>query len=204
MGVIPLFVIILAHFFLPDEKLTRMKALGFITGFIGLLIVLGPEKILRFEGQGMALIGETAILIACVSYAVHALLARRIPFQGPVEQAAAVCLSGGGMGLIFASLYAPQGLSHATPLAFLCVLGLGILPTALATLMVYAIVRSVGVSFIAYSNYLVPVYALGFGAAVLGESLSLNVGIGLALILAGIAASRMRKLRPVPAREPAS
>lgn len=193
MGAIPLFVIVLAHFFLPDEKLTRMKALGFVVGFAGLMIVLGPEKLLRFEGQGMALVGEIVIILSCLCYAVHSLLARRIPFQGPVEQAAAVCLSGGAMGVIFASLYAPNGLDNATTLAFLCVIGLGIVPTALATLLVYAIVRGSGVSFVAYSNYLVPVYALGLGAIVLGEALTLNVGIGLLLILAGIAASRMQR-----------
>lgn len=193
MGAIPLFVIVLAHFFLPDEKLTRMKALGFVVGFVGLMIVLGPEKLLRFEGQGMALVGEIVIILSCLCYAVHSLLARRIPFQGPVEQAAAVCLSGGAMGVIFASLYAPHGLDNATTLAFLCVIGLGIVPTALATLLVYAIVRGAGVSFVAYSNYLVPVYALGLGALLLGETLTLNVGIGLVLILAGIAASRMQR-----------
>jgi drug/metabolite transporter (DMT)-like permease len=193
MGAIPLFVILLAHFFLPDEKLTRMKAVGFVIGFIGLMIVLGPEKLRHFEGQGMALIGEVAILIGCICYAVHSLLARRIPFQGPVEQAAAVCLCGGLVGLIFASLYAPHGLGQATPLAYLCVVGLGIVPTAIATLLVYAIVRSAGVSFVAYSNYLVPVYALGLGAIILGETLTITVGVGLVLILAGIAASRMRR-----------
>lgn len=193
MGAIPLFVIVLAHFFLPDEKLTRMKAAGFVIGFVGLMIVLGPEKLLRFEGQGMALVGEIAIIFSCLCYATHGLLARRIPFQGPVEQAAAVCLTGGAMGVIFAALYAPNGLDQATTLAFLCVIGLGIVPTAIATLLVYAIVRSAGVSFMSYSNYLVPVYALGLGAVLLGESLTATVGIGLVLILAGIAASRMRR-----------
>jgi len=196
MGSIPLFVILLAHVFLPDERLTAMKTLGFVIGFAGLMIVLGPEKLLHFEGQGMALVGEMAILIACICYAVHGLLARRIPFQGPVEQAAAVCLSGGVMGLIFAVLYAPHGLIAATPLAYFCVIGLGIVPTAIATLLVYAVVRSAGVSFVAYSNYLVPVYALALGAVALGETLTANIGTGLLLILAGIAASRMRKRAP--------
>jgi drug/metabolite transporter (DMT)-like permease len=195
MGAIPLFVIVLAHIFLPDERLTPMKTLGFVIGFIGLMIVLGPEKLSHFDGQGMALVGEIAVLVSCVCYAVHALLARRIPFHGPVEQAAAVCLTGGLMGLIFAGLYAPHGLAATTPLAALCVIGLGILPTAIGTLLVYVIVRSAGASFVAYSNYLVPVFALGLGAVLLGEALTANVGIGLLLILAGIAASRLRSFR---------
>jgi drug/metabolite transporter (DMT)-like permease len=202
MGAIPLFVVVLAHIFLPDERLTPMKTMGFVIGFIGLMIVLGPEKVLRFEGQGMALAGELAILAACICYSVHALLARRIPFQRPMEQAAAVCLSGGLMGAIFAGLYAPHGLASATPPAYLCVIGLGIVPTATATLLVYAIVRSAGVSFVAYSNYLVPVYALGFGAVLLGETLAANVGLGLLLILVGIAVSRMRNRKAAqPAEE---
>ena len=56
-----------------------------------------------------------------------------------------------------------------------------------------------GVSFVAYSNYLVPVYALGLGAVILGETLTANVGLGLVLILAGIAASRMRR-SAIPAK----
>lgn len=193
MGTIPLFVIVLAHIFLPDEKLTRMKTVGFVIGFIGLMIVLGPEKLTGFQGQGMALAGEIAIVVACLCYAVHGLSARRIPFHGPVEQTACVCLAGGIMGIVFAAIWAPQGLIGAPALAYLCVVGLGILPTAIATLLVYRIMRHAGVTFVAYSNYLVPVYALGFGAMTLGEPLELNVALGLVLILAGIAASRMRK-----------
>jgi drug/metabolite transporter (DMT)-like permease len=119
-----------------------------------------------------------------------------------MEQAACVCLSGGIMGTVFAGLYAPNGLAAATPIAYLCVVGLGIVPTAIATLLVYAIVRSAGVSFVAYSNYLVPVYALGLGAIVLGEPLTANVGLGLLLILAGIAASRMRSVKQASINTP--
>jgi drug/metabolite transporter (DMT)-like permease len=198
MGTIPLFVIVLAHVFLPDEKLTRMKSVGFVIGFIGLTIVLGPEKFTGFQGQGMALVGEIAIVIACLCYAIHGLSARRIPFHGPVEQAACVCLAGGTMGIIFATIWAPHGLLGAPVLAYLCVIGLGILPTAIATLLVYRIARHAGVTFVAYSNYLVPVYALGFGAITLGETLELNVALGLALILCGIAASRMGKAVTAP------
>jgi drug/metabolite transporter (DMT)-like permease len=198
MGTIPLFVIVLAHFFLPDERLTRMKAVGFVVGFIGLMIVLGPEKFTGFQGQGMALVGEIVIIIACVCYAVHGLAARRIPFHAPVEQAACVCLMGGLMGVVFAAIWAPHGVMGAPVLAYLCVIGLGILPTAIATLLVYRITRHAGVTFVAYSNYLVPVYALAFGAVTLGEPLALNVALGLCLILAGIAASRMRRYTSAP------
>jgi drug/metabolite transporter (DMT)-like permease len=191
MGVIPLLVVVAAHVFLPDEPMTRAKALGFCVGFIGLMIVLGPAKLLSFSSEKQALIGELAILAGCLCYTVHALSARRIPFSGPLEQSTAVCLTGGAMGLIFAAVHAPYGLADVPYSAYLAVIGLGILPTALATLLLYRIMRHAGVAFVAYSNYLVPVYALIFGALTLGETLSWNIAVGLALILSGIAVSRL-------------
>jgi drug/metabolite transporter (DMT)-like permease len=191
MGAVPLFVIVLAHFFLPDEPLTRAKTAGFVVGFVGLLIVLGPEKLSGFSAEPDALIGEVAILLGCLCYAVHGLFARRIPFHGPTEQATAVCLAGGLIGLAFALSVDPAGLAQAPYSALAAVAGLGILPTAIATLLMYRILRTVGVSFVAFSNYLVPVYALAFGALTLGEALDWNVAIGLVFIIVGIAAARL-------------
>ena len=195
MGAIPLFVIVLAHFFLPDEPMTRAKAAGFVIGFVGLMIVLGPDRLSGFSAESDALKGEAAILLGCICYAVHGLFARNIPFHGPAEQATAVCLVAGAMGIVFALLVDPHGLNDVPWPAFAAVAGLGILPTALATLMMYRIMRTVGVTFVAYSNYLVPVYALGFGAITLGETLDWTVAAGLALIIAGIAASRFAPSR---------
>ena len=66
----------------------------------------------------------------------------------------------------------------------------GILPTAIATRLMYRLMCRIGPSFVAYSNYLVPVYAVVLGAIVLQEPLNWNVAAALGLILAGIAISR--------------
>ena len=193
MGAIPLFVIITAHFFLPDERLTSMKALGFAIGFAGLIFVLDPRKLSGFGELHSALTGELVILAGCLCYAIHGLFARKIPFQGPLEQTTAVCLCGGAIGLVYALAVAPQGWAGAPPNAYAAVIGLGLIPTALGSLLVYRIMRHAGVSFVAYANYLVPVFALAVGALLLGETVSWTAGVGLTLILAGIAVSRMRK-----------
>ena len=194
MGAVPLMVIVLAHLLLPDERLNFMKSAGFAVGFAGLLIVLGIDRVSGFSGESSALAGELAILLACLCYSVHGIFARWIPYSQPVEQSVAVCLCGAVIGLVFAMIGAPSGPVSDEPLAYLAVAGLGILPTGIASVLVYRLLRSCGVSFVAYSNYLVPVFALAFGAVSLGEPLTWNAGAGLALILAGIAVSRMRWL----------
>ena len=144
--------------------------------------------------------GELAILAGCVCYAVHAVSAKRLGFEHPVKQTAAVCAAAAVMGLAFALIVSPAGLLGKPQIAYWAVAGLGILPTAIATLMMYRLMARIGPSFVAYSNYLVPVYALLLGAAALGEPLRWNVAAALALILAGIAVSRMGAFRACSAK----
>ena len=196
MGAIPLFLVVLAHFFLTDERLTVPKTLGFLMGFAGILFLIGPDKMSNFSMSADALWGELAILAGSLCYAIHGVTAKRLGFDHPLKQSACVCIAAAIMGLAFAAITSPGGLSGKPQIAFWAVAGLGLLPTALATLLMYRLMERIGPSFVAYSNYLVPVYAVLLGAAVLGEKLSWNVLAALLLILTGIAVSRMMFFTP--------
>jgi len=191
MAAIPLFIIVLAHFFLPSEPLTLPKTAGFLLGFIGIVILIGPDRILHLAFSGSALAGQIAILTGCLCYAIHAITAKRLGFEVPAKQAAGVCLAGAIMGLAFAAAASPAGLASRPAIAFLAVAGLGVLPTALATLIMYRLLGRMGPSFVAYSNYLVPPYAVALGAIVLGERLDWRIVVALVLILGGIAITRL-------------
>ncbi|MCX7347054.1 MAG: DMT family transporter [Alphaproteobacteria bacterium] len=190
MGAIPLFLVVLAHFFLPGEPLTLPKSAGFLLGFAGIVVLIGPEALFTLSLSGEELMGEAAILLACLCYAVHGIAAKRMGIEDPVKQTASVCLAAALMGLVFAGATNPSGLHGVAPVAVWSVIGLGVLPTAIATLLMYHLIHRTGPSFVAYSNYLVPVYAVLLGALLLGEALNWNVALALALILLGIAVSR--------------
>jgi len=196
MGAIPLFLVVLAHFFLVDERLTAPKSLGFLMGFAGIVVLVGPGKLINFSMSGEALWGELAILAGGLCYAIHGVTAKRLGFDHPIKQSACVCIAAAVMGLAFALFVNADGLYGKPQIAFWAVAGLGLLSTALATLLMYRLMERIGPSFVAYSNYLVPVYAVLLGAAALGEQLGWNVFAALLLILTGIAVSRMASLRP--------
>jgi drug/metabolite transporter (DMT)-like permease len=191
MGSIPLFLVVMAHFSLPDERLTLLKSAGFILGFIGIVILMGPEQFGHLALSGKELQGELAILAGCLCYAVHAVSAKRLGVEQPAKQSAAVCLAAALMGVAFAAVTEPHGLANAKSAAVLSVIGLGLFPTALATLMSYRLMARVGPSFVSYANYLVPVWAVLLGAIAFGEALELRVLAALVFILGGIAVSRI-------------
>ncbi len=195
MGAIPLFVVLFAHVALPGERLTVPKSLGFLLGFAGIVVLIGPKAILTLSMTGDELMGELLILFGCLCYGIHAVSAKRLGVDHPARQSAAVCLSGALMGLAFALLVSPAGLIGVPASGYLAVVGLGLLPTAAATVIVYRLMARTGPSFVSYSNYLVPVFAVMLGAALLGETLHWNVLAALLLVLAGIAVSRIEPAR---------
>ncbi|HYZ38086.1 MAG TPA: DMT family transporter [Pseudonocardiaceae bacterium] len=77
---------------------------------------------------------------------------------------------------------------------------LGVLDTGLAYIWNYRLITDDGPTVISTVTYLIPVVAVLFGAAVLGESVSLQVLAGMVIILAGVGlVRRTARQRPSPA-----
>jgi drug/metabolite transporter (DMT)-like permease len=67
---------------------------------------------------------------------------------------------------------------------------LGIIGTGIAYVLNYQIITSEGASAASTVTYLLPVVAVVLGVLVLGESITVLVLVGIALVLAGVALSR--------------
>lgn len=92
MAVMPLFVLTLAHFFVPGARLTLARASGFLVGFAGVAIVIGPDFAVGVEGN-FAFWGAMAALGAALSYSISAIYARRLGTGDPVRRSAGMLLS---------------------------------------------------------------------------------------------------------------
>ena len=66
------------------------------------------------------------------------------------------------------------------------VLYLGLMPTALATLLMVQVINSAGPTFLTQANYQVPVWSVVFGTLILHERLPAQFLVALGLILAGL------------------
>ena len=45
MAVVPLVVLPLSHYLIPNQRMTKVKLIGFVIGFIGVVILIGPGSI---------------------------------------------------------------------------------------------------------------------------------------------------------------
>ncbi len=199
MGIIPVTTMVLAHFFVPGERLSPAKAVGFLLGFAGLIVLIGPDALLELQGHGTALLYELAILGAAICFAVNNIVARHRPRADALVAAAGMMLAG---SLIMAPLGLPPlpvELGTASTSALIAAIALGVMSTAVATVVFLKLVSTAGPSFASFISYLIPVWAVLLGAVALGERLEARSLLALLLILGGIGLSEMGARRMMAA-----
>ena len=205
MGIMPLTTMVLAHFLVRGERLNRIKAAGFLLGFVGLVLLVGPQALLGLRGEGTLFGYQLAIVSGAVCFAINAIVARHRPAADPLVAAAGVMVAGSLIMLPVGGPGAVEQLANAPFGPFAAMVALTLLATALATVVFLKLVTVAGPSFTSFMNYLIPVWALLMGVIFLGERPRPTVLLALALILAGIGlaeAGRRRMLRTAAPRPP--
>ena len=190
MAATPLFVLTLAHYFVPGARLTALRLLGFVVGLLGVVFVIGPGAFSGIRGN-VTLFGAIAILLASLSYSINSIYARRLGASNPVQLAAGMLIAASLLAMPRATISVPE-FQFPGAGAAIAVLILGLLSTGFATILYFRIIQGPGPTFLSLVNYLVPAWAVLLGVVFLGESLSAISKLGLALILAGIAVSELR------------
>ena len=190
MTVMPLLTIVLAHFFTIGDRMTPAKAIGVVIGFAGVVIMVGPEAV---KGLGGDLWRQLAISGGAVCYSLAVILTRNMPPSPLIARSA---------GVLIASvlIITPVALAVDRPWTLavsadgmLAMVYLGLFPTALATIVLFYLVQLRGPSFVAYSNYLIPIFAVLWGATFLGEELTSQAGLALLVILSGMVITQLRR-----------
>ncbi len=181
IAIVPIATLVLAHYFTRDERFTWRKLAGVVMGFSGILVLIGPQALLHLDEY---VVRQLAVALAAVSYAVNTLIVKRLSGVRPVAMAAAI-MAVSALILVPVALW-HDGLLHPPASSVAWAVTLGVIHTAVATLIMFFVVRRAGASFFSMINFLIPVIGYLLGVALLGEALSPRAIAALALILAGI------------------
>lgn len=190
----PLATLVLAHGFVPGERMTGGRILGFGLGFLGIVVLIGPEALRELADTPSDAARQGAVLSGALCYAVNSILVRRMP-ETPALVASAGVLAAACLVMVpVAVLLAPPQAQPASLGSLAAVAWLGIVPTALATIVYFRVIASAGPTFLSLVNYLVPLVALVAGFAAYGEQPSANAVAALVLVLSGIAMAQWRRV----------
>lgn len=186
----PIFVTLGANFLFKDEKLTSRIALGIGVGFLGVIALFGPEAYQNFGSASAS--AQLLLLIGAILYAGSTLLARAAPKIDPLVFAAGFVSLAALMALpMLASV--DWGNLHLTTSPVLSVIGLGVGPSALASILYMALVQRAGATFLSLTGYLVPILSAIIGFIIFREVQSWNALLAFGLILSGVWLAQSRK-----------
>jgi drug/metabolite transporter (DMT)-like permease len=201
MAIMPLTTLLLAHFFVAGERMTRNRVLGFLLGFVGIVVLMGPAALAGLGGAPIEVLAQLSVLAGALCYAANGVIIR-VTLRGDVMVASAAIIAVAAVVSVPVALVVDQPW-HLDPgwTAVSILFWIGVGPTAIATLVHLKLIASAGPTFMSLINYCIPIVALLIGVALLGEDPGANAYSGLLLILAGIALSQLRGSRPATSTE---
>lgn len=178
----PLFTALVAWLWLR-ERLTRLQWLGMGIGMAGVVWLSVGKGDVGAGGSGLAI---GAGLLATLSYGLSANVAKRY-FTGVRPLAVAA-----GSQTAAALLLAPLALVYwpaqpPGPVDWASAIALGVLCTGLAYMLYFRLLARVGPAKAVAVTFLIPAFAMLWGALVLGEVVTAPMLGGCAVILAGTA-----------------
>ncbi|HYY98901.1 MAG TPA: EamA family transporter [Pyrinomonadaceae bacterium] len=183
---IPAFGMLIAHAYLPGERLDAKKMAGVLLGVAGVGVIFSNQ--LGSEGT-RALAGSVAIVVGAASVAwANVLVKARGARLDPAVLAAGQMVCGlvplACYGLAFEGN--PLRMSW-TPLAVVCLLYLTLVGSVAAFLLYYWLVQHIDVTKTMLIALVTPLAAVALGMLTLGERLTWRAIAGGALIMSGVA-----------------
>jgi drug/metabolite transporter (DMT)-like permease len=193
----PLWTALLAVWIDHEERSRGRGLVGLAVGFVGVALLCGLE----LSGRLDTLLGAAMLLLGALSYALGGFLGKdRVRGMTPVGAITGAMLTGTVALVPLALATLPDQAPGLGPLA--AAIALGAISGGLGWLMYYTVLAESGPAKSAIALYLVPAFAVVYGAVLLGEQLTAAAIVGLALVVCGswLAASQGRRPRRPPHR----
>ena len=185
---VPLFGALVAWVWLKDRP-HGLKILGLLIGFVGVAMLAWGKASFKPEASGVSSgWAVVACLVACLCYGISASFTRRYLSGVPSLVVASGSQIGASLGLALPTLWLwPAKTPGVT--AWLALLAVGVLCTGVAYVLFFRLIDRVGAASTLTVTFLIPVFAVIYGAVFLGESVTTWMLLCGAIILCGTALS---------------
>ncbi len=183
LGLLPLYTVFLAHFFLRDEPLSWVNFSGCLLAFFGVAYFVYPDVIALDVSRWEALI---LLAFATFSLSVANILGKKFSAIPQATLATGMTFAATIIIVPFAFFYdGAWQPSHYSLMSVGSVVFLAVICTATATLLFFKTLAVGGTLAAGLANNLVLPIAVGLSAVMLGEELTLRMGVATLLIIAG-------------------
>ena len=183
----PAITVLMAHFFLPDEPLTRRKGVGVVLAlggalFLALLGESGLPDVTRANPLGYIL-----ILLAMICASATTIYARKYMRDLDTLDVASVRMWVAALVVTpIALLLVGFDLSRVTGQGYAALLYAALVGTFAGMMLAFYNIQRFGATSSAITAYVIPIAATIGGVLLLDETITLTMMLGMVVIIAGI------------------
>jgi len=181
----PIFTFFLTLAVAHQEAASQRKLFGVVVGLAGICLIVGVQA---FESLGQALVAQLAIVAATICYAGAAVFGRGFKGLDPIVPAAGSLLCGALVLVPLSIVFERPWAVSPSASSLLALLGLAVFSTALAFVIYFRLIQTLGSVGTTAQAYLRVPIGVALGVLLLGERLSSTAWAGLACVVLGVAA----------------
>ena len=182
MSTTPLSGSILAHFFTRDEKISFLKSIGILIGFLGIIILFFDKLIVNESNYIFVLV----TILGSTFYSIGGILTLKLKKKGNENVTTSTTLWSVIFLLPLSFIFETPWNSNPTLESTLPLLYLGVVATGLAWLIRFRILTVNGLVFQTQVAYLIPIFGVFFGYFFMSEVITWRVLVSLIVIIIGI------------------
>lgn len=187
---VPFFTAFLAHFFIGgSERMSWRKALGLSMGMLGIMIIMGFDKLSSFD---LTSLGQLAMIGACLFYGSSGIYIQKfVPahLDKTVVTTYTLIWAAIAMSVVSINIEGLPSFEYRLDV-WLSLFILALFSTALAYIILFRLLKRAGPSNTSLNTFIIPVVGIFVGISLLNESLKPQELFGVMLIFFGVAIIR--------------
>ena len=182
MSTTPLSATILAHFYTKNEKFNLTKTIGVLIGFFGVVYLFSDNIVINENNFTAALL----ILLGSTCYVIGGVLTLKISKKKNENVTGSILIWAIIILIPLVSFIEQPWQSIPRTDSLISVIYLGVVPTGVAWLLRFRILKNNGLIFQSQVSYLIPIFGTILGYIFLKELITIKVLISLIAVCIGI------------------
>ena len=182
MATTPLSATVLSHFYTKNEKFNLIKTFGVLIGFFGVIFLFSDNLLINENNFVSALL----ILLGSTCYVIGGLITLKISKKKNENVTGSILIWATIILIPLVSFIEQPWQINPRTDSIISAIYLGIVPTGIAWLLRFRILKNNGLIFQAQVAYLIPIFGVILGYVFLKELITIKVLISLIAVSIGI------------------
>jgi drug/metabolite transporter (DMT)-like permease len=193
-NILPFFILVLAHYFIPEERITLKKSFGIFLGFIGVLFLFFDTPDMDYDIRS----GDAMVLVAVIFWSISAVFVKRINSEYNFIQITLFPMMFAVPFFFIAGFFWDgQMIIKVDAVIFGAMFYQTIVTASFGFLVWNSLLQRFGATALHSFIFIMPLFGVLLGVLLLNEAVTSNLSVSIVFIVLGVIVANYKR-RAIP------